>query len=266
MKSLALATFAAVTLVLPLAAVPPARAADPAKLVAATRTLEREAFAEHLDGLIQARADLEAMSNAEPESAVLHTWMATAAWRLVPRVKDAKQAERFCKDGLRHAEQALKLDSKNAEALALKASLQGMSLRFDPGAMMTIGPEIGSNMNRALQLAPENPRVLLIDAINTANKPAFVGGGADRALPKFKKALERFDTAAAPADSTAPAWGKLDALIWAGRTSADLEDPAAARGYYERALAIDPANGWVRGSLLPALAQPGQAPVEKGKS
>jgi len=32
----------------------------------------------------------------------------------------------------------------------------------------------------------------------------------------------------------------------------ELKDYAAAREYFRKALASNPANGWVRGSLLPA--------------
>jgi tetratricopeptide (TPR) repeat protein len=191
------------------------------------------------------------MANAEPDSGLFHYWIAVADWRLVPRLDaDKKQAQRYCKDGLTHAEQAIKLDPSSAEALAIKAGLQGLWTRFDPQNMMTIGMEMMQNNARALAMAPQNPRVAFIDAINTLHKPAFVGGGPDKALPKFQKTIELF-AAETVTDSTAADWGYEDAYVWAGRTAMQLNDHAAARGYYEKALEINPDNGWVKNVLLP---------------
>jgi tetratricopeptide (TPR) repeat protein len=178
--------------------------------------------------------------------------VAVADWRLVPRLPDAKQAERYCKDGLEHAGRALERDPEWAEALAIKAALQGLSLRFEPGSMMTVGAELEGNLQRALRLAPRNPRIRLIEGINTLHKPAFVGGGPEKAMPKLEQARELF-ASESRADSTAPGWGAEDACIWAGRCAAMLGDHDAARDYYRQALALNPANGWVRGTLLPDL-------------
>ena len=75
--------------------------------------------------------------------------------------------------------------------------------------------------------------------MSTLHKPEFVGGGADKALAKFKRALELFE-AEGVVDSTAPDWGQEDALIWAGRSAIKLQDYKSARGFYNRALAMNP--------------------------
>lgn len=234
----------------------PAKAADPAKVYVAKRALEHGAYAKTVDGMIAARADLEKMSAAEPKSALLHYWMTVADWRLAPRLMDKKtQADRFVKDGLKHADLALRLDPKMAEVIALKASLQGLSIQIDPGNMMSVGPEIAMGMQHALALSPGNPRVLLLDAMGTLHKPAFVGGGADRALPKFKKSQELFD--AEKADLGAgPDWGRFEAYAWAGKSAAQLGNRDGARAFYAKALEIDPQSGWVRHVLLPELDRP----------
>ena len=242
-------------------------ASVPERMVAAKRELAVAVNGKENAALVKARAEFESISSAEPDLAVLHYWIAVADWRLVPRLSDTKaQAQRYCKDGIAHADQALKLDPKLAEALAVKAGLQGMWTQFDPQNMMTIGLEIEQSMGRALALAPQSPRVAFLDALNALHKPTFVGGGADKALPKFKKTLELFasDTTR---DSTAADWGRDDAYLWTGRTAMQLGDYQAARGYYQKALEANPGNGWVRKVLLPeaekALAD---TTAEKGKS
>jgi hypothetical protein len=111
----------------------------------------------------------------------------------------------------------------------------------------------------------------LLDAINTLHKPPFVGGGADKALPKLEQTIELF-AAETVKDSLAPHWGREDALIWAGRSALETGDPAAALGYYARALELNPANGWVRGTLVPeaekaaaAAATPDTTPQPEGE-
>jgi tetratricopeptide (TPR) repeat protein len=227
-------------------------ATDPAAIVAAKKALNTAVTTGKAPDVLSARATFASLSAVDPKSGLLHTWVATADWRVVPRLMstDKPQAEKYCKDGLAHADQALKLDSKNAEALAIKASLNGLSLTFNPGAMMTIGPEIDQELSRAQSLAPKNPRVQLLKAISTLNKPAFVGGGASPALKEFEKAQELF-AAETVTDPTAPDWGRDDAFVWAGRAEMKLDQPAKAREQYQKALEVTPDHAWVKYSLLP---------------
>jgi len=194
------------------------------------------------------------MSAADPQSVELHYWVALASYRLVPRVmsKDKKMAQRYCEDGIAHLDQALEISPKSAECLSLKAGLMGLSIGLSPMKAMSIGSEIAGVEGQALGLAPENPRVVLMQGINTFNKPGFVGGGAKKALPQLERAITLF-AAATPGDSTSIDWGHDDAHVWAGRAAVKLKDWSAARAHYEKALEINPGNTWVRYRLLPEL-------------
>ena len=245
------------------------RAADAARVTAAKQNLERGMYAKTPDLLLQTRAEFEAMSTAEPKSALLHYWVAVADWRLAPRLLEKKpQADRFVKDGLKHADRALELDPKLAEAVAVRASLMGISIQIDPSTMMTVGMELESTMQRAITMAPDNPRVVLLEAIGTLHKPEFVGGGAEPALARFKKSQELFaaeidakTTAKKKTTALQPDWGQFEAYAWAGRSAVKLGDKEAARGYYATALEIQPENGWVKHVLLPELDAPAATPA-----
>jgi hypothetical protein len=231
----------------------PARA-DAAALVAATRALDEAVSAGRAEPLLKARAQLVALSAADPEAAALHYWVAVASWRAVPILsqQDRKRAELVAKDGLAHCDEALRLDKAFVEAYALKGGLMGMMIMFDPSSMMTLGPQSEAQIQRALGLAPRNPRVRLLQGLGTLNKPAQFGGGADKAREIFKQAqvLYAADTSA---DSTAPHWGRADAMLWAGQSAMRLGDFPAARDEFVAALAADPNNVWIRGRLLPAV-------------
>jgi tetratricopeptide (TPR) repeat protein len=115
---------------------------------------------------------------------------------------------------------------------------------------MKLGIQMEGDMGHARDLAPKNPRVALLDGINTLYKPAFVGGGAGAARTKFEKAGALF-AAETVTDAAAPDWGKDDVWTWDGRAAmkaGDFKDAAAA---YRKALAANPDNGWVKRSLLP---------------
>jgi len=159
---------------------------------AAREALLRAVY-ESTDSITAARARLEALATADPRSAERHYWVALADYRLAPRVmKDPKLGARYCEDGLHHAEAAVKLAPKFADALALKAGLEGFSISIEPSRAMVVSGQISEDLGQAKALAPKNPRVALFDGINTYHMPKFVGGGPDKALPKLKKAQALF--------------------------------------------------------------------------
>lgn len=228
-------------------------AADPAAVASERRALDAAVATFEPTAIIEARNRFAAHSAAEPDDPAWHYWVAVSTWRVVPLLQrpDAKRAEQLCTDGLRHAERLVTLDPKHAEGWALLAGLEGLSLSFaSPMAGMTVGPKMEEEIRRASTLAPGNPRVALIHGINTLHKPGFVGGGPEPALPLFAKAQKLY-AAESVADSTAPAWGRDDAYLWAGRAAMKLKRYAAARDAYRKALDANPDNAWVRGQLLP---------------
>jgi tetratricopeptide (TPR) repeat protein len=230
-----------------------AHAADPGAVVAAKRTLQAGVDSVSVPAIMGARARFQALSAAEPADAALHEWVAIATWRaaLLARGGDAAKTERLVRDGLTHCDEAIHLAPKEGLPLAVKAGLQSMLMRFDPASMMTLGPESQANLERARVLAPNDPRVLLFYGIQTMHKPAAFGGSVSVAHGKFVEAARRF-AADSTRDSTGMDWGRDDAYLWAGRAAMALGDFQGAVQLFEQALAANPNNRWVRGSLLPA--------------
>jgi tetratricopeptide (TPR) repeat protein len=226
----------------------------PAAVAAARRALQAAVNSGQVDSLTKARARFQALSNAEPTSALLHYWTAVATWRTVPLIppKDKAMAERMCQDGLDHCEAALKLDRSSGGLHAIKGALQGLMIGFRPVEMMTLGMAIEQEFGEARDNAPKDPRVWFLDGINTLHKPEPFGGGPAAAGEKLRKAVALYATDA-PADSIAPDWGHDDALIWLGRAALTRKDTTTAEAMYVKALEVNPDNGWVRHVLLPRL-------------
>jgi tetratricopeptide (TPR) repeat protein len=77
------------------------------------------------------------------------------------------------------------------------------------------------------------------------------GGGADKAEAYLRKSIELF--ANDRPEPPAPDWGLAEAHLWLGQAYAKQNKIDSARASYERALAIEPRNDWVRFELLPSL-------------
>ncbi len=141
-----------------------------------------------------------------------------------------------------------------AETHALLASVYGMQIaaaKVPVWTGMRLGPKTNDVMEKAVTQGPNNPRVWLMRGIGAFNTPSSFGGGLDKAESHLKKSLELFATDA-PAPPL-PAWGRADAHIWLGQVYAKRKQADSARAEYNKALALQPRNGWISHVLLPAL-------------
>ncbi|MEO5616470.1 MAG: tetratricopeptide repeat protein [Candidatus Eisenbacteria bacterium] len=251
MKSL-LACALAASLAIALAG--PALALDRTALAVARRDLQSAVNKGDLTALMSLRARFAAMSQADPGNALLRYWVAVASWRAMPLQKNNELAQRIGDDALDHLEKGLTSEPKFAEALALRGGIQGMLIGYRPSSAMTLGPQSGANISRAISMEPGNPRIHLLAGVGELHKPAVFGGGPKGAIEEFRRAQELFAKEAVT-DSIAPDWGRDDAFLWEGRAAMKLKDYAGARVAYRRALEANPANGWIRTQLLPAAEQ-----------
>lgn len=243
----------AIALLLGIAPATTAHAADAALVNQAKAKLQDGVNQGEATVILAARSQFVALADAEPKNARLQYWVAVCDWRATPLLqsKDKKRAAEFCKDGVERCEAAIKADAKLADAHALKAGLQGLGIGLDLYNPMLVGFGMEGLMSEAKKLAPESPRVALLEAINTLHKPDFVGGGADKATKQFDHAMELAEKDGPKSDPLDADWGKDDVYLWAGRTAMKLEDYARAKTLYEKALAANPNNGWVKSTLLP---------------
>lgn len=216
----------------------------------ALRSLEAAAAAADADAVLAARATFGALAAADPTSVDARYGIAVACWRATPLLEraDSTRARKVCRDGLAACEAGLALAPDDADLLAIRASLQGLWLGFEPAQTMTLGMAMEEAIGRASGRAPTNPRVQFLKALHTLHKPAFLGGGPERAREEFAKAIA-LHAAAAPHDPRA--WGHADAHLWAGRVAMKLGDPAAALEHYAHALERAPDHVWIAKSLGP---------------
>jgi tetratricopeptide (TPR) repeat protein len=157
---------------------------------------------------------------------------------------EPRQAAERCVSAL---EQALEAQSDFADALALQSACLGLAAELSSWRAPFATSKSSTQMHKALQLAPRNPRVLLLEAIGEHRHGKAPSAAATEQHPcdKFKNAAAAFETERADVDRV-PGWGAAEAYTWLGRCYLDAGDAVAARDALERALLIAPEFGQAR--------------------
>lgn len=160
----------------------------------------------------------------------------------------AAAAARKCAQSARDASD---LEERWAEAHALEAVCTGMP----QGVFSIVGISGGAcarskPLRTALSLAPDNPRVLLIEALCNAHEAVDAA-----TVERWKKVVEAFASAPVARRGT-PDWGHAEALTLLGDTYLKRGDALAAREAIERALVLAPDYQTAQTLLEQAALQP----------
>jgi tetratricopeptide (TPR) repeat protein len=146
-----------------------------------------------------------------------------------------QMAER-CVTSLDHA---LELQGNFADALALQSVCLARLAETHSLKAQLAGFRSATQMRKALQLAPKNPRVLLLYAVRAYEHSKVLGGEGGDPCGKLKNAIAAFEAERTELDQV-PGWGAAEAYVWLARCYLDREDAGAARDALERALLIAP--------------------------
>ena len=139
-----------------------------------------------------------------------------------------------------------------AEALALRAAC--LATPLDASGTEAASPRRARrDFSRALQLAPANPRVLLLDAVSDYLLPQALGGNKERALTKLRRTVAAFEAERQDTEQL-PGWGAAEAYLFLARDLFDHADAVAARDALEHALLIAPEFAQARALMKKILA------------
>ena len=137
------------------------------------------------------------------------------------------------------ADAALAVQVDFADALALRSACQATPLTHAPELMPFGGRRLHKDLERARELSPRDPRVMLVDGMNDYLLSSASGGNRERALPKLRKAAAAFDAERAGLERL-PGWGAAEAYFYLSRALLEHGDPVSARDALEHALLIAP--------------------------
>jgi tetratricopeptide (TPR) repeat protein len=229
--------------------------APAAKLLDSARLeIDRAAIRGDLDRMIRARALVDRMLAAHPNDAWALHYAGFGLYReaTIRRGRDTVDVNPLYERAMEYFDRSEKAKA-TAENSALRASVFGQLIGTNPLKGMINGPRSQAAMDRAIDLAPNNPRVWLVRGISAIYTPELFGGGLAKAEEYLKKALTNFerDMPVPPA----PSWGKHEPFIWLGQVYEKQGKRDAARAMYEKALSMEPEDGWVKYGLLPKVGR-----------
>lgn len=244
----------ALMLLLPFWNALPALAQDADSLILKGKRLLRQGYNQsNLDQLHRARTLFARATNGQEHTALAHYYIGLARYRAINLVQDDEdQTLRYMNDGINHLEKTIELKPDFAEAHALLSGLYGQKIGMQPFKAMTLGPKSDQAMERAKELAPNSPRVSLIDGTGDYFKPGMFGGDKEAALKKFERAAQLAEQEQVD-DPLMPSWGHAEAHAWIGYAHMEAGRTKEARQAFEKALEINPDYGWVKEVLLPKL-------------
>jgi tetratricopeptide (TPR) repeat protein len=219
--------------------------------------MEKAVLAEDAAGVKDARTACLSLLAAGPpadRALLIRYTIAYAGWRLAFNPKaTAKEQDDLLADAVTQLNLAIKANDKFAEAYGLLNGVYGAQIgkNFDLGP--TLGPAAGELIGRALELEPDNPRLVLMRGLAIFNTPAEFGGSTTEGEALIRRAGQLFDKE--PADKPWPNWGRFDVHVWLGQALARRGDNAGARTEYAAALKLAPDSQWVRSVLLPQVSK-----------
>jgi len=221
----------------------------------ASREIEAANAVGDLGRLTNAAAMIDRVLTVTPNDPSLLYYRSLALYRMASIYtgqKKREEAKRALDEADLLLEQATS-KSPTADALALRSGVIGLMIGSsgNPMSGMTLGPKAAGLLDRAKELEPKNPRVWLVSGMSAMFTPKMFGGGTDKAEQDLRRALTYFETDQPTAP--APSWGRADAYIWLGQALHKNDRIDDARAAYEKALELQPENGWVRNVLLPSL-------------
>jgi Tfp pilus assembly protein PilF len=175
------------------------------------------------------------------ETALTRYELGLANYRLALLLVQSKAAEAAtalaeCVDQL---DEALESDEQFADAYALQSACYAGLAELQAWKTMVYAPLSTARMEKAIKLAPGNPRVALLSGLTDRGLPKALGGDKAGAQAKFELAVQLFEEGGEQ-DSAGPGWGAADAYLQVGRGMAEAGDTLGARNALERALIIAP--------------------------
>jgi len=143
----------------------------------------------------------------------------------------AREAIERCTDNL---DKAVKAETNFAAGFALQSACLRTMAALKPWKAMA-GSKSTGQMERAVKLAPRDPRVLLLEALGNGEEAKI----DERSFVTLRKATDAFESERQGIDPT-PGWGAAEAYTHLGRGYLERGDVLKARDALERALLIAP--------------------------
>ena len=187
------------------------------------------------------RRVLDVLTGAEGHDALQSYYTGLANYRLtlLAAHQDRSRAKQSAEQCVSSLDLTLKAQRDSPDALALQAACLDLLAGLEAWRAPLAASRSGSQSERAKQLAPHNPRVLLLAAAADYERSKAATAERDRALADLKGAAAAFEAERQDTEHT-PGWGAAEVYVYLARGYLDRGAALEARDALERALLIAP--------------------------
>ena len=140
-----------------------------------------------------------------------------------------------------------KRDYKPA-ALAFKGAFIAFEIGMNRAKAVYLGPRSMSNINRALELDPENINALIEKGNAEYHMPRIFGGSYRKAADYFNRAVNALEQSDKNLTCN---WVYMNALAWLAQSYEKAGNIDKAENTYQKILEKEPQFDWVREELYP---------------
>lgn len=149
---------------------------------------------------------LERIAAAEPKRWEPQYYLAYSRIMLSFREQNGEKKDAILDQAELDIKKSMELGGDKSELNALQAYLYQGRIQVNAIRGMKYSSMAADALDKAIKLNPANARAHFLLGMNVYHTPKMFGGGAKKALPHFKKALECFDKSSG-VKSIAPHWG-----------------------------------------------------------
>ena len=214
--------------------------ADSALALVTEDDINRAYYQSNVAQLEKLRAELDESNSGDAVLAGYIDWRVAS---ILVGNGDQDGADAALERGQATLERLVEAAPGDAEGWALLSTTLGMRIGMSPMMRgMRYGPAADSAIEKALELEPENPRVLVIYGIAKLSKPSLFGGDKEAAVDALDAAL----ASVASNGSGRYAWGEADAYVWRGIAHKKAGRMDAAARDFNQALIVVPSYAWAQ--------------------
>jgi tetratricopeptide (TPR) repeat protein len=197
-----------------------------------------------LDKFKEVASKLERLSTLGEKEWLVKYYLAFNYYRMATVAEDKKISEKYIEIAKKVIMESIESKKDFADSRALYSTILGYEISFKPQLAMTSGMQSGKEIEEAKKLAPDNPRVYMIEGTNKLYTPAMFGGGVDKAIEILKNSATLFEKE--KEKGIYPDWGKEEVYIWLGNAYKEKKEDSTATAFYKKALEINPDCGWAK--------------------
>ena len=182
--------------------------------------------------LARAAAEKPKDAGAEYRAALADSYVAEVAIEMRDKARAASAAE----EGIRAAQQAVALEPRNAEYHRILGTLCGQVIPANTLLAFKYGGCARDEVNKAVELDANSARAYVSRGVGNYYLPAAMGGGVDKAIADFQKAIQ-LDP------KSAEAW------LWMGIALRKANRNGEAHNALAKSLELNPNRVWTRQQL-----------------